>query len=187
MTRFSTSKRIGLIGGTLLAGSLFAATAAAQTAPGTGPGPGTGVGPRTGGFGPPASVFCRGAGPIGGPGVEHAAVAQGLGISSDELYALRSEGKSIAQIAEEKGVALDDVTASMLATHKAGLDERVQAGTLTQEQADAMLGFMQTRIDAVVEATGAGPRHGMVGPRGGPGGNFGGGFGPRWAVPTPAE
>jgi hypothetical protein len=34
----------------------------------------------------------------------------------------------------------------MLQTHKAALDERVAAGTLTQEQADAMLGFMHTRL-----------------------------------------
>ena len=59
--------------------------------------------------------------------------------------------------------------------------------TLTQVQADAMLGFMQTRIDAAVQATGVGPRHGMMGPGAGRGTHSRGGFGPRWADPTPAE
>jgi hypothetical protein len=187
MTRFSTRKKIGLIGGALLAGGLFAATAAAQTPPGTGQGPGPGFGPRTGVSGPSAGVVRPGMGPVGWPGVHHAAVAEALGVTTDELYALRAEGKSIAQIADDKGVALEAVTATMLQTHKAALDARVAAGTVTQEQADAMLGFMQTRIDAMVQATGVGPHHGMMGPRGRHGMGFGAGFGPRWSAPTPGE
>ncbi len=171
------NKRVGFLSGaaltaSLLAGSMLASGAAAQT---TQPAPGTGYGPRSG-FGPGAGMMQRGMGPVGA-GAEHAAVASALGVSSDELYTLRASGKSIAQIAQDKGVPLSKVTDAMLASHKVWLDQAVKDGRLTQAQADAMQSLMQSRIQTMVQTTGAGP-HGMSGGRGGPG------FGPRWGQPT---
>ena len=79
-------------------------------------------------------------------GAVHEAVAQALGISTDELYAAHAAGKTVAQLAAERGVDLDTVTAAVLQVHKQGLDAQVQAGRLTQEQADANIGVLETRM-----------------------------------------
>ncbi len=193
------TRRIGFVSGAavagvLLAGTLLTAAVSAQQAPGPGWGPGYGPGyGMMGGYG---RMGGPGVGPMVGFDAEHDAVAQALGISAQELWTLRASGKSIAQIASDKGVPLDQVTAAMLQVHKDWLDQQVQAGALTQAQADAWLSQAQTRIQAVVQATGGfGPFGGMGmgfrgrGPGFGPGYGmgFGPGYGPRWATPTPTS
>jgi hypothetical protein len=82
----------------------------------------------------------------GWQGSSHEAIAQALGISSSELYAAQVSGKTVAQLASEKGVDLETVVAAALGTHKQGLDAQVQAGRLTQAQADWMQAQMQANI-----------------------------------------
>ena len=81
-------------------------------------------------------------------GALHDAVAQALGISTDELNAAHAAGKTVAQLASERGIDLDTVTAVALQTHQQGLDTQVQAGRLTQEQADLMQTHMTAQIGA---------------------------------------
>jgi hypothetical protein len=81
-------------------------------------------------------------------GAVHEAVAQALGISTEELYAAHAAGKTVAQLASERGIELDTVTAAVLQAHKQGLDAQVQAGRLTQEQADLMQTHMTAQIGA---------------------------------------
>jgi hypothetical protein len=131
----------------------------------------------------------------GWQGTLHEAVAQALGISTDELYAAHAAGKSVAQLAAEKGVDLETVVAAALGTHKQALDAQVQAGRLTQEQADLMQTHMTTQIGAHFAGQ-FGPmmgQGGMMGPgmmmgagmmggpghMNGPGHMFGPGHGPR--------
>ena len=97
-------------------------------------------------------------------GAMHDAVAQALGISTDKLYAAHAAGKTVAQLATERGIDLDTVTATVLQAHKQGLDAQVQAGRLTQEQAD----LLQSE-----------PGPGMGRPGFGGKGGFGGFGGPR--------
>jgi polyhydroxyalkanoate synthesis regulator phasin len=71
-------------------------------------------------------------------------LAEQLGMTSDELQAELEAGKTIAELAEEKGVDLD---AARIEAMKERIQQAVEDGTLTQEQADWLLegleqGFM---------------------------------------------
>ncbi len=71
-------------------------------------------------------------------------LAEQLGMTVDELQAELDAGKTIAELTEEKGVDLDAVRVEAM---KERLQQAVEDGTLTQEQADWMLqgleqGFM---------------------------------------------
>ena len=106
----------------------------------------------------------------GGPGhhrqhvminsIDDAATA--LGISRLELREALESGKSIAQIAEEKGVDLAKVKAAMVADATARIDAAVADGKLTAEQAATMKEKLAARIDAMVTKQGLpakGERH----------------------------
>jgi DNA-directed RNA polymerase specialized sigma24 family protein len=97
----------------------------------------------------------------------HAALADALGMTEEELEAARAEGKTLAQIAEEQGVALEDVQAAMQAAFEEALQQAVEDGVLTQEQADAMLERMQAR-GAFAPGMRGGGRGGMRGDGFGP-------------------
>lgn len=73
-------------------------------------------------------------------------VAQTLGMSVDELRAALQGGKTVADLAQEKGVALETVVNAILAERKTQLDQAVAAGRMTQEQADAILAKLQTEL-----------------------------------------
>ena len=159
------------VAGGLLVGSLVATGVSAQTATSPGPGFCPGYGMMGGAVGPGARVGTY------GPGVEHDAIANALGITGQELWDARAAGKSIADLANEKNVDLTKVVDAALAAHTAQLDAAIKAGTVTQTQADAMKAPMKGRIEAMLQtptATGSwGP--GMMGGRG----MMGSGFGPR--------
>ena len=72
------------------------------------------------------------------------AVAQALGIDQQVLVSELQSGKTLTQLAQEKGVDLAAVTATTQATMQQHIDELVTAGTLTQAQADARLSLMQS-------------------------------------------
>lgn len=84
-------------------------------------------------------------------------IAQLLGMTADQIQAERLAGKSLAQIAEAKGVTKDTLVNTMVGSRKALLDERVKAGTLTQAQADTALATMKARISQSVDRTQVGP------------------------------
>lgn len=60
------------------------------------------------------------------------------GITVDQAYTERDTGKSFGQLAAEADV-LDEFQAQMLENRKSAIQERVTAGTLTQEKADALI------------------------------------------------
>ncbi len=71
-------------------------------------------------------------------------VAEALGLTPDELFAESHDaGKSLTEIAEEQGVDLDSVYDAMKTNRAEAMREAIQQsvedGTLTQEQADWML------------------------------------------------
>jgi len=88
-------------------------------------------------------------GPGGGPGLDAAATA--LGISVEELRTALSEGQSIAQVAETEGVDVQVVVDALVADRAAKLAEKVTAGELTQEEADAKLAEATERITERIE------------------------------------
>ena len=102
-----------------------------------------------------------------GPKLE--AAAKALGMTAEELKAELMAGKTIAQVATAKGVAISTVTDALVAEFKAHLDEEVASGEHTQAEADAKLAEFTTRVADMVN---------NVRPAGGPRG-MGEGHGPR--------
>ncbi len=100
--------------------------------------------------------------------------ADELGMSLSDLTAELQEGKSIAEVAEEKGVDPQTIADAYLAQYAETLSEAVEDERITQKQADLMLKSMTETVGAQLEAAcgGCGPA-GFMG-RGGRAGGFGG-------------
>lgn len=101
-------------------------------------------GPDTPGFG--LMDFGRGPGGGRGPGLgaeELEAVAEVLGMTSDEVTSALQSGKTLLDLADEAGVDIADVHAAIQAVHATEMRERiaqaVEDGTMTQEKADWLL------------------------------------------------
>ena len=65
-----------------------------------------------------------------------AAIADALGLTVDELQEAREDGKTLAELAETAGVSLDEVLDAMRAARADAIQQAVEDGQLTQEQAD---------------------------------------------------
>jgi hypothetical protein len=78
-----------------------------------------------------------------GDGVALQAAADALGMTPEELSTQLWGGKTLADLAEEKGVALEDVRAAVQAAHEAAfrdsIAQAVENGRITQENADWLL------------------------------------------------
>lgn len=92
-------------------------------------------------------------GPFGGPsflGAGLDVLADVLGLDAATLEEQLRAGDTMADIAEQQGVALEDVIAALEAQATERLDQAVDDGRITQEQADEMLEGIADRIDAAV-------------------------------------
>jgi hypothetical protein len=118
------------------------------------------------------------------------ATAETLGLTPEQLFAELRAGKSLADVAEAQGVDLqtvyDALGAARVETMKAAIQQAVEAGQLSQEQADWLLqgqaqGFMPMRrgfgSGFVTDGTSF-PAPGLM--RRGFGHGFGHGFAPFW-------
>ena len=74
------------------------------------------------------------------------AAATALGMTADELRTELKAGKTIAQVAADQGVDVQDVIDALVAEVKEHLDEEVASGEHTQEEADAKLAEATARI-----------------------------------------
>jgi hypothetical protein len=79
---------------------------------------------------------CGGGGVISGTNAIHDTIAKTLGITTEQLYAERAAGKTLAQIAKDKGVSEQQLTDAILAALKQFTDQAVKDGRITQAQAD---------------------------------------------------
>lgn len=119
----------------------------------------------------------HGKGGRGGPKSE--VLAQALGMTADELHTALESGKTIAQVAADQGVDVQVVIDALTAEMTNHINDEVASGEITQEQADAKLAELSTRItDMVNNGRPEGGRGGH-----GPGGDHGG-RGPRGAAPA---
>lgn len=98
----------------------------------------------------------------GGGGFGSEAVAGVLGLTTDELRAALSEGQSLAQVAESKGIAVDKVVEAIVTERTERLAEKVAAGDITQEQMDEKLAELLERVTDQVNRTA--PARGERGP-----------------------
>ncbi len=134
-------KIAGMVGLSLavLGVALFAASPALAQEPAPTPVPGArGYGPGMMGQGPGTMAQYR--------DVMHAAVAEALGMTVEELNAAMAQGTMMWQLAEERGVAFEDVIAAKQAARAGTLTQLVEDGVITQEQADWMGSRMQSRL-----------------------------------------
>jgi ribosomal protein S20 len=98
-----------------------------------------------------------GPGPGGprGHGPKLDAAAQALGISAEDLREQLRDGKTIAQVAQERNVNVQTVIDSMVAEANARIDQKVQEGDLTAEEANEKKADLEERITELVNE---GPR-----------------------------
>lgn len=73
-------------------------------------------------------------------------IAEALGMTSDEVLAELETGISLAELAENHGVDVQVVIDAWMADMQTRMDEAVETGRLTQEQADEMLSHMEEQI-----------------------------------------
>ncbi|MDP5182630.1 hypothetical protein QOZ88_08255 [Blastococcus sp. BMG 814] len=103
----------------------------------------------------------RGHGPAARPHL--AAAATALDLTEDELReALATEGTSLADVAEQQGVAVEVLGDALVAAQEERIAQAVEDGDLTQEEADERLADLEERVSARVadEDAGAGGRGG---------------------------
>lgn len=143
---------VGVIGATGVFAQGTTTTPVPGTGLGTGRGHGAGHGPRLG-------------------DVELAAAAKALNMTTDELSTALQSGKTLEQIATDAGVDFADVQAAIQAAHATEMRDRIQQalddGTITQENADWLLEGLDKGFIGVPGAFGFGGHHG--GPGFGPG------------------
>lgn len=96
------------------------------------------------------------------------AAAEVLGLETDELKAKLESGMSLAEVAEEQGMTVEDFTAALTAEVEAGLQAKVDAGEITQEQMDRLLEGFTSHVDKLInfhpEPGAPGPCRGHQGP-----------------------
>jgi hypothetical protein len=77
-------------------------------------------------------------------------VAESLGVDEDELRSALEDGRTIAEVAEEQGVDVQDLVDDIVADLRQRLDKAVAEGSLTQEDADEILAGAEERATACV-------------------------------------
>ena len=87
------------------------------------------------------------------PGVEGEEVADLLGLTTDELRAGLTDGKSLADIATEQGVTTDELTAFLVAQATEAIDQAVADGDVDPERAEQAKEQLAERIAIMVERT----------------------------------
>jgi len=111
-----------------------------------------------------------------GPGHSLEAAASYLGMTEADLReALRDQ--TLAEIAQERGKSVSGLVQAIVRSAAARIDEAVDEGRLTEEQATDLKASLEERVEALVRGElrgpglGAHPRfgHGPGGPRGPPG------------------
>lgn len=78
-------------------------------------------------------------------------VADTLDMDKQELMAELRSGKTLAEVALENGVEVDDVIEALVDAADERLDGAVESGRITQEQAEEKLSSVEDRITALID------------------------------------
>ena len=140
----------------------------------------------------PLRTHDRGRGAVGkgAAGMDLEAVAKALEMTPQELITELRGGKSIAEVAQDKGVDLDKVIDAMVTAGGARIDKAKDAGKITQQEADDAKAKLKERVTKIVNGElpeGAGPGFGFRGGRGLGLGHFGGKGGAPNVPKTPSS
>ncbi|WP_409343069.1 hypothetical protein [Paenibacillus sp. MBLB4367] len=115
---------------------------------------------------------------VGGKGASLDKAAEVLGLSVEDLKKELKADKSLADVAKEKGIAVDTLTAALIEERNAGIDKTVEAGKLTAEQAVTVKEKIAEQVKQAVEQKGLKGIEGDHGRGFGPGpGKMGGALG----------
>lgn len=87
-------------------------------------------------------------------------ISKELGMTITEFQDSLMEGKSVADIADEKDVKVKDLVKVILESRKNDLSQLVKAGELTQNQMDNMLKNMEAMMEQAIEMDKMGPMNG---------------------------
>lgn len=112
-----------------------------------------------------------------GHGASLTTIANALTMTEADLQSALQAGKTVADLATEKGIALQTIVDALLAEQKTLLAQAVTDGRLTQEQADAKLAELATQLPTQLSTVFTPGQRG--GARGMPGG-----FGPGQSLST---
>lgn len=77
-------------------------------------------------------------------------VAEVLGVTAEDLRDSLGNGDTLADVADAQGVSVDALTAALVDAKTEKIAEKVEAGRITQEQADAKLAELEARIEAKI-------------------------------------
>jgi len=106
-----------------------------------------------------------------GAGVVSDVVSSLLGMTSEEIYTARSTGKTLSDLAVEKGITDQQLIDAITEGRTDAVNQAVADGRITQDQADWMLEKMETIVPLMIDNPfGHG---GMGGMRNGGGGRHG--------------
>lgn len=112
------------------------------------------------GFLAPGFFGFRGHGPGFGPDGHHllfddklSSAAEYLGLTEAALRAQLEDGKSLADVAKEKGRPVQGLKDAILAGARSNLDDAVADERLTREQADAIYARLESSIDEIVRVS----------------------------------
>ena len=103
-----------------------------------------------------------------GPGEIIRATADVIGSRPRDVRRALKNGSTLAAIASQRGVARDALIGGLKDRAAARLRDRVQAGRLTQAEADRALAALAAHLPVLVDAPWPGRGHGSPGPPGRP-------------------
>jgi len=89
------------------------------------------------------------------------AAAKYLGLSEAALRTQLEGGKTLAQVAKDRDKSVDGLVDALVADKKAGIQQAVKDGRLTQAQADEFVAGLKARVTEMVN--GQRPEHGRRG------------------------
>ena len=87
----------------------------------------------------------------GDAGVVCEAVADLLGMTRQEIYDARSSGKTLSQIASEKGISDQQLIDAIVTAKEETVTQALEAGQITQAQADQMLETITARTELIID------------------------------------
>jgi hypothetical protein len=93
------------------------------------------------------------------------AAASYLGMTEANLRTALEGGKTLAQVARDRGKTVDGLVTALVNAEKAELQAAVQAGRLTDAQRDSMVSGLKARITSVVNGQGPPAGAHRFGPR----------------------
>jgi hypothetical protein len=78
-------------------------------------------------------------------------------MTPEQIQEQREAGQSLVQIAAGKGITEEALINAVMADKQAAVQKMVEAGTITQSQADQRLARMRERVQLAVNRTAIGP------------------------------